>query len=69
MKTMAECKNYKKNLAVCTCTYAGCAKKGYCCECIAYHRQIGEIPGCLFPPEVEKTYDRSVSAFVRSQGG
>ncbi|WP_281246395.1 hypothetical protein [Desulfoscipio geothermicus] len=36
-----------------------------CCECIAYHRKNGEAPGCLFPPEVEKTYDRSLARLAR----
>jgi hypothetical protein len=25
---------------------------------------MGELPGCLFPPDVEKTYDRSIARFV-----
>jgi len=28
---------------------------------------MGEFPGCLFPPEVERTYDRSIERFVRVQ--
>jgi len=60
---MREC-NEKKNLARCTCTYEPCSRKGLCCECIAYHREYGELPGCLFPPEVERTYDRSIARFV-----
>ena len=63
---MAECKNYQKNLDVCTCTYSGCSRKGTCCECIAYHRSNGEVPGCLFPPAAERSYDRSIAAFVRA---
>ena len=58
-----DCVNLEKNLEMCTCTY-DCSKKGMCCECIASHRRRGEIPGCLFPPEVEKTFDRSVERFV-----
>ena len=58
-----DCPNRQKNLKHCTCTYS-CSKRGTCCECIAYHRGRGEIPGCLFPPEVERTYDRSVERFV-----
>ena len=54
----------EKNTTVCTCTYEPCSRKGICCECIAYHRQNGEVPGCLFPPEVEKTYDRSAARFA-----
>jgi len=53
-----------KNLARCTCTYEPCPRKGRCCECIAYHRASGELPGCLFTADVERTYDRSVERFI-----
>jgi hypothetical protein len=29
-----------------------------------YHKKYGELPGCLFPTEVERTYDRSIARFV-----
>jgi Domain of unknown function (DUF6485) len=58
-----EC-NQKRNVQQCTCTYEPCSRKGICCECIAYHRQVGELPGCLFSREVERTYDRSIARFV-----
>lgn len=35
-----------------------------CCICIRHHREKGEMPGCLFPDEAEKTFDRSVEKFV-----
>jgi len=60
-----DCANQKKNLASCTCTYVSCERRGLCCECIAYHRGKDELPGCLFPAEAEKTYDRSVRHYVR----
>mgnify|MGYP005868452405 CR=1 FL=1 len=50
-----------KNTAQCSCTYEPCPRKGKCCECLRYHRLRDELPGCLFPPEVERTYDRSVA--------
>ncbi len=56
----------KENIANCTCTYPGCPRKGKCCECIMYHKSNGEIPGCLFPPEAEKTFDRSIAKFIES---
>jgi hypothetical protein len=59
-----ECKNYKKNLERCTCSYEPCARKGFCCECLEYHRGHGELPGCFFPAEVERTYDRSLQRFL-----
>jgi len=52
------------NQDICTCTYEPCPRKGKCCECLSYHRQFNELPGCLFPPEVERTYDRSIARFV-----
>jgi len=54
-----------RNLQFCTCTYEPCSRKGICCECIRYHWSRGELPGCLFPPEIEKTYDRSLETFIR----
>lgn len=60
---MIEC-NLEENKKRCTCTYEPCNKKGKCCECIRYHWSLGELPGCLFPPEVEKTYDRSLRGFI-----
>jgi hypothetical protein len=29
---------------------------------------MGEIPGCFFTAAGEKTWDRSVSAFIRDRG-
>jgi hypothetical protein len=46
-----ECK-VDANLKQCTCTYEPC-------------RRAGELPGCLFPPEIERTYDRSIARFVQ----
>ena len=62
-----EC-NISENLTRCTCTYESCSRKGKCCECIRYHWRMGELPGCLFPAQVERTYDRSIAAFIRAQG-
>jgi hypothetical protein len=64
---VADCKNYEKNLARCNCTYEPCSRKGICCECIAYHLRLGELPACLFPDDVERTFDRSVAAFIQAQ--
>lgn len=58
----------EKNRKACTCTYEHCEKKGRCCECVAYHRRRGEIPGCFFPAPSEKTYDRSVKKFIEAMG-
>ncbi len=58
-----ECKK-ERNQEWCNCTYP-CSHKGICCDCVAYHRRRGELPACFFPPEAEKTYDRSFAYFVR----
>ncbi len=52
----------------CTCTYAGCPRHGRCCECLSYHLGSKQLPGCCFPPEVEKTYDRSFARFIEAWG-
>lgn len=56
--------NREKNARVCSCTYNACLRRGMCCQCVAYHRKSGEIPGCFFPPEIEATFDRSLKAFA-----
>ena len=62
-----EC-NIEANKAKCNCTYEPCSRKGKCCECISYHLELGELPACVFPPEVERTYDRSIAKFVEVFG-
>lgn len=59
-----ECKK-EINLQRCNCTYEPCPRKGICCECIAYHRKMDELPACFFSAEVERTYDRSIRRFIR----
>ncbi len=54
----------EENLTNCACTYSGCPRKGVCCDCIAYHREKDELPGCYFSKEGEKSYDRSINAFI-----
>lgn len=65
---MMEC-HVEKNKIQCTCTYEPCSRKGKCCECIAYHRKQNQLPGCFFPPDVERTYDRSIARFIQSYRG
>jgi hypothetical protein len=65
---VADCPNQKKNVTDCACTYVSCGRRGLCCECVAYHRSQGELPGCFFPPEVERTYDRSIRRYVQVMG-
>jgi len=59
-----ECKS-DINLSYCSCTYEPCPRKGICCECVKYHRENGEIPGCFFSKKGEKTYDRSIENFIK----
>jgi len=61
-----DCPNKEKNLENCNCTYEPCSRKGKCCECIAYHRKLGELPACFFSDEDERTYDRSKEFFCEN---
>ncbi|MFC1686274.1 DUF6485 family protein [Nanoarchaeota archaeon] len=62
-----EC-NLNENLKDCPCTYPGCPRKGKCCECLKYHLESKELPGCCFSKEGEKTFDRSFEAFAKDKG-
>ena len=59
-----ECKK-EVNANKCACTYP-CGKRGLCCDCLASHLKNRELPGCCFPPEAERTYDRSFEAFSKA---
>jgi len=63
---MSECKNYQANMEKCNCTYSPCSRKGTCCECLHYHRAMGELPACYFSAEAERSYDRSIASFVKN---
>jgi len=65
---MTECVNRAANAEACACTYPGCSRKGMCCECLKYHLARRELPGCCFPPDVERTYDRSFRRFAELYG-
>lgn len=62
---MRECSS-EKNLTHCNCSYEPCSKKGICCECLQYHLQMGQLPACTFPKDVENTYDRSIETFIKT---
>lgn len=55
-----------KNKKACNCSYEPCSRKGLCCECVTYHRKMGQLPACYFPEDVERTYDRSIATFVKT---
>ncbi len=59
-----EC-NKERNLQSCNCTYKPCPREGVCCECLRYHKRMRQVPGCLFPDDVERTWDRSYETFAR----
>ena len=63
-----ECQNLSANRERCNCTYAGCPRHGNCCACLQYHLPNRELPACAFPPEVEKTWDRSFERFIETYG-
>lgn len=62
-----ECKNLASNTRTCNCTYPGCERKGLCCECLSYHRSMGQLPACYFTKEAERTWDRSVDCFLKTR--
>jgi hypothetical protein len=59
-----DCKQ-EENQARCNCTYDPCVRKGICCDCITYHVRNRELPGCVFPDDAEKTWNRSFEHFAR----
>jgi len=63
---MSDCPNMKKNMEYCNCTYS-CDKHGKCCECLHYHRRMGELPACYFTAEQERTYNRSVQYYMSNK--
>jgi hypothetical protein len=58
-----ECKQ-ALNETRCTCTYPGCKHHAICCDCLHRHKAKRQLPGCFFPPDVEKTWERSFEAFA-----
>ena len=52
------------NLKNCNCSYEPCSRKGTCCDCIRYHLRTRELPACVFPDSVERTYNRSFEKFA-----
>ena len=62
---MRQC-TVEQNKQKCNCSYEPCERKGICCECLRYHRQLGELPACFFPADVERTYDRSIEKFIET---
>ncbi|MFA5160775.1 MAG: DUF6485 family protein [Elusimicrobiales bacterium] len=61
-----ECKK-ARNAASCKCTHSSCSNRGMCCDCVAYHREAGQIPGCFFDEKSEREHDRSTEFFIKSR--
>lgn len=59
-----DCKK-SRNLQNCNCSYEPCSRKGVCCDCIAYHLRMKQLPACAFPDNVERSYDRSFEKFAQ----
>lgn len=60
-----ECKK-DRNKDACTCSHDECSRHGICCECLQYHLKNRQLPGCCFPPAVERTDARSFAAFAKA---
>jgi len=41
------------------------SRKGACCDCVSYHLRLKHLPGCFFPPNAERSYDRSFRHFAQ----
>ncbi|MHC4712832.1 MAG: hypothetical protein ACYTAN_06105 [Planctomycetota bacterium] len=41
-----ECKK-DENQKKCICPHEDCPRHAVCCDCVAYHRDGGELPMCL----------------------
>lgn len=61
---MEECTRDQNKKTYCNCTYS-CERKGKCCDCLHYHREMGQLPACFFPDDIEKSYDRSIERFIQ----
>ena len=59
-----DCKK-ETNLKHCNCSYSPCSRKGICCECLASHLKMRELPGCVFPDDAERTWNRSFDHFAK----
>ncbi|MCW4033785.1 MAG: DUF6485 family protein [Candidatus Bathyarchaeota archaeon] len=69
MPEKTSCPSLETNSENCPCSNTSCSKRGKCCTCLRYHLQRNELPACAFPPEIEKTWDRSFERFVEYHSG
>jgi hypothetical protein len=64
-----DCADQKRNVSRCNCSYPGCPRHAICCDRLAYHRGMNELPACYFTADQERTYDRSIGYFVSVRRG
>ena len=57
--------NKERNLSRCNCSYDPCKNKGICCDCLAKHLRSRELPGCVFPDDAERTWNRTFEHFAK----
>lgn len=62
---MTKC-DIDRNMKRCNCSYEPCSRKGKCCDCLGYHWRMGQLPACMFPDDVERSYDRSIELFIKT---
>ncbi len=62
------CENQERKRKQCSCTYTDCDRHAKCCECLRYHLAMKQLPGCCFPADAERTYDRSFRKFIEVWG-
>ncbi len=46
-ETRKGCPNVALNASRCPCEVGECPRRGICCECIEFHRTLGEVPACI----------------------
>jgi hypothetical protein len=64
---MTEC-DLESRVDSCACTYSSCSRRGKCCECIEYHLNMNQLPGCVFAKiskAAEKSYNRDFEYFSK----
>ncbi len=56
-----------RSKAHCNCSFTQCEKHGNCCQCVVFHRDRGEMPGCFFTPAAERRGDRTLRALLNDR--
>jgi hypothetical protein len=59
------CPNQAFNAENCPCDVADCARRGICCECVEFHKLVGEAPACIAQLGAETKAKASESAEPR----